>query len=141
MLNPHNARAVLAAACFLGGLQDLCTYAYETCRNAISLETIDDWLRFVETLPQPPEEGGPADVPASIFGPYAAQLRGDILQFLVTTLPRNLQAFQTIDGATHTLNGRSAGFDALLHVYTRVPFDMFKQAVESPELPVGKMTP
>jgi len=137
LLNPHNARAVLAAACFLGGLPDLCSYAYDVCRNSISVETIDDWLTFVETIPTPPEEGGPVDVPASVFGPYASQLRADVLHFLVTTLPQALHAFQTVEGAAHTLNGRAPGLDSLLHVYARVPFDMFKQAVESSELPIG----
>ncbi|KIJ43957.1 hypothetical protein M422DRAFT_228554 [Sphaerobolus stellatus SS14] len=139
LVNPHNARAVLASACYLGGLPDLCSYAYDVCRNSISVETVDDWLRFVERIPPPPEEGGPIDVPTSVFGPYAGQLRADVLHFLVTTLPHNLQSFETVEGAPHTLNGRTQGFDNLLHIYARVPFDMFKQAVESPELPIGEI--
>lgn len=138
MLRPSNARAVLAAACFLGGLHDLCGYAYESCRASISVETIDEWLRFVETIPAPPEEGGPTDVPTSVFGPYAAQLRADVFQFLVVTLPQTVQAFPASDGGTPTSNGRPSGWDNLLHVYARIPFDMFKHAVEAPELPVGK---
>lgn len=137
LITSSNARAVLAAACFLGGLPDLCAYAYETCRNSISTETIDDWLRFVESIPSPPEEGGLSDIPTSVFGPYAAQLRADILHFLITTLPHTLQAFLPSE-SPHVLNGKSTGLETLLQIYTRVPFEMFKQAVESPELPIGK---
>jgi len=136
MLRPNNARAVLAAACFLGGLPDLCSYAYDTCRSSIAVDTIDEWLQFVETIPPPPEEGRPVDVPSSVFGPYAAKLRADVFHFLVVTLPQTLQAFPaaTSDGA----DGRAAGLDNLLHVYARVPFDIFKHAVESPEFPIGE---
>ncbi|KAF8579497.1 hypothetical protein K439DRAFT_1359537, partial [Ramaria rubella] len=136
MLRPNNARAILAAACFLGGLPDLCAHAYERCRTSISVETIDEWLRFVETIPAPPEEGGPTDVPTSVFGPYAAQLRADVFQFLVSTLPQTLQAFPSSESA-QAPNGRPSGLDNLLHVYARVPFDIFKHAVEAPELPIG----
>jgi hypothetical protein len=136
LLRPSNARAVLAAACFLGGLHDLCVQAYERCRDSISVETIDEWLRFVETIPPPPEEGGPTDVPTSVFGPYAARLRADVFQFLVITLPQNLQAFPASEG-TNTSNDHPSGLDSLLHIYAQVPFDIFKHAVEAPELPIG----
>ena len=137
MLRPSNARAVLAAACFLGGLHDLCGHAYDRCRDSISVETIDEWLRFVETIPPPPEEGGPTDVPTSVFGPYAAHLRADVFQFLVITLPQTLQAFPAPEGSSSS-NGRPTGLDSLLHIYARVPFDIFKHAIEAPELPIGK---
>ncbi|KAF8528221.1 hypothetical protein BU17DRAFT_73822 [Hysterangium stoloniferum] len=136
MLRPNNARAVLAAACFLGGLPDLCAYAYETCRASISVDTVDEWVRFVETIPAPPEEGGPTDVPTSVFGPYAGQLRADVFQFLVATLPHDLQAFPGSEGA-QAANGGASGLESLLHIYARVPFDMFKQAIEAQELPIG----
>lgn len=139
MLRPSNARAVLAAACFLGGLHDLCGHAYDRCRGSISVETIDDWLRFVETIPPPPEEGGPTDVPTSVFGPYAAQLRADVFQFLVTALPQTLHAFPTSEGSnSNNSNGHPSGLDSLLHIYAQVPFDIFKHAIEAPELPIGK---
>lgn len=208
MLTPSNARAVLAAACFLGGLPDLCAYAYETCRDSISIETIQEWLRFIETVPPPPEETGNNNnnnnnnsssnsnsnsnsnnttgpttdinrhqpIPTSLFGPYAAQLRADILHFLISTLPHALQAFTAAQPPsspslsssssvtatvtpfgsadsqqTHALNGKSStsasspssssqsanGLQTLLQIYSHVPFEMFKQAVESPELPIG----
>lgn len=137
MLRSSNARAVLAAACFLGGLPDLCDYAYETCRMSIAVDTVDQWLHFVEAIPAPPEEGGPTDVLPSVFGPYAAKLRADLFQFLITTLPQTLQAFPPSDSA-HASNGRTSGLDHLLHIYARVPFDMFKHAVEAPELLIGK---
>ncbi|GJJ11943.1 hypothetical protein Clacol_006181 [Clathrus columnatus] len=152
LITPSNARAVLAAACFLGGLPDLCSYAYETCRDSISTETIEHWLRFVENIPPPPSEDGssPSDIPTSVFGPYAAQLRADVLHFLITTLPHTLQAFPSTQNPQQqqqqqqpqpqqcvSNGGKSDGLETLLQIYTRVPFDMFKQAVESPDLPIG----
>ncbi|TFK27394.1 hypothetical protein FA15DRAFT_586515 [Coprinopsis marcescibilis] len=129
---PENARAVLAAGCLLGGMDDLCQYAYEVCRRSLSVETIGAWLEFIESTPSQTDGSATPDVPRTIFGHYAQRLRDDVFHFLVVTLPEVLEVRQPQPEAS----GRT-GRDVLLQVYAQVPFDMFKTAVESPTFNIG----
>jgi len=171
LVSPTNARSVLATACLLGGMDELCAYAYELCKTSISVETIDDWLDFLQTLSPPPSASGsgavspttvtapnlpplppnlhelhhtPFDVAppptngilppsssSSVFGPYGPRLRHDVFQFLVNTLPEQLAAANPADSSAIT--------SALTDVYVRLPFEYFKAAVESPDLPIGTL--
>lgn len=128
-LSPNNARAVLAAGCLLGGMDDLCEYAYQACRESITEDTINEWIDFVHGLPPSPDgTASPSEVQRpTVLGPYAAQLRNDVFDFLVVTLPNMLDVRST------TSNGR----DTLLRVFSRLPFDLFKNAVESPMFQIG----
>ncbi|KAI0691188.1 hypothetical protein BC835DRAFT_1417303 [Cytidiella melzeri] len=146
-LHPGNARAVLAAACLLGGMNDLCGYAYEMCRQSINVENIAEWLEFVEALPASSDGTStpvePQQLPRSdrtaVFGPYAQRLRDDVLHFLVVRLPSllNVNAFSS-PVMTHADNGSAdTGRDTLLDIYSRVPFELFKTAVESPAFQIG----
>lgn len=130
LIRPDNARAVLAAGCLLGGMDDLCGYAYETCRQSISVGTISGWVEFIDSLPSPAEGAG-SDLPKTIFGLYAQRLKDDVLSFLVDTLPESLEVHET-QTETSGVQGR----DVLLQIYSRVPFEMFKTAVESPSFRV-----
>ncbi|KAF8652712.1 hypothetical protein AX16_004216 [Volvariella volvacea WC 439] len=126
LIRPENARAVLAAGCLLGGMEDLCQYAYEACRQSLSVESISSWVEFLESLPSASQKEGttaPELPQPSIFGLYAQKLRDDVFHFLVVTLPG------VLDG--------SQGRDVLLHVFSLVPFEMFKTAVESPTFQIG----
>jgi hypothetical protein len=62
LVSPTNARSVLATACILGGMDELSAYAYELCKNSMSVESIDDWLDFLQTLPSPPSTSGSGTV-------------------------------------------------------------------------------
>ncbi|EAU88230.2 hypothetical protein CC1G_03902 [Coprinopsis cinerea okayama7 len=135
---PENARAVLAAGCLLGGMDDLCQYAYEVCRRSLSVETVGAWLQFLDTSP-PSTDGTMTPVtpeapapPTTVFGHYAQRLRDDVFHFLVVTLPEVLEVRQPQPDAS----GRT-GRDVLLQVYAQVPFEMFKSAVESPTFNIG----
>ena len=149
-LRPENARAVLAAACLLGGMDDLCGYAYELCRQSISIENIGEWLEFVEAVPassdgsSTPIEPHQMQQPSrtAVFGPYAQRLREDVLSFLVTRLPSilNVGGMSTPVTPQPDANGGApsdAGRDTLLQIYARVPFDLFKAAVENRDFPLG----
>lgn len=148
-LRPENARAVLAAASLLGGMDDLCGYAYELCRQSISVENIAEWLEFVEAIP-PPSDGTstpiePHQMPPSnrtaVFGPYAQRLKDDVFHFLVGRLPAILNVSGVSTPVTPQTDGAApsdAGRDTLLQIYARVPFDLFKAAVESPTFQIGK---
>lgn len=135
-IRPENARGALAAGCLLGGMDDLCAYAYEACRQSISVETIAAWLEFGEVAPTngmstPTTPSTPVSAHAqlptsqSIFGPYAQRLREDVFHFLVVQLPQTLGV------------GAGSGRDTLLQVFARVPFDLFKAAIESPAFQIG----
>ncbi|KAJ3554460.1 hypothetical protein NM688_g3101 [Phlebia brevispora] len=146
-LRPENARAVLAAACLLGGMEDLCGYAYELCRQSISVENISEWLEFVEAIPSSDGTSTPIEphqMPqphrTAVFGPYAQRLRDDVFHFLVVRLPAILNVNSASTPATPQVEGATpsdAGRDTLLHIYARVPFDLFKAAVESPTFQIG----
>jgi hypothetical protein len=151
LIRPENARGVLAAGCLLGGVEDLCAFAYEACRQSIGVDTIDAWLAFsdagrsthghghghgasdatpLSSSPATPMAELPQAVPvgASIFGLYAQRLRDDVFAFLVVQLPQALGVHPGADA-----EGRAT----LLRIFARVPFDLFKAAVESPTFHIG----
>jgi len=137
LIRPENARGVLAAGCLLGGMEDLCGYAYETCRRSISVETITEWLGFVDSIPSSSDELiGPQQLLTSVFAQYAARLREDVFHFLVVTLPNTLQVHSAAVSESGTSQGHTSR-DTLLQTFSRVPFDMFKAAVESPTFQIG----
>lgn len=39
-------------------MDELSAYAYELCKNSISVDTVDDWLDFLQTLRSPPSASG-----------------------------------------------------------------------------------
>ncbi|KAL0580253.1 hypothetical protein V5O48_001758 [Marasmius crinis-equi] len=134
LIRPDNARSVLAAGCLLGGMDTLCEYAYETCRRSISVDTIDSWLEFTESLSS--SNGDTPDVsPIRIFGHYGSRLRDDIFNFLVVTLPDVLEV--SAEGNTSPRVQEPGRRDLLLQIFSRVPFELFKEAVESPKFQIG----
>ncbi|KAF9009410.1 hypothetical protein BDQ17DRAFT_1348045 [Cyathus striatus] len=134
LIRPDNARAVLAAGCLLGGMEDLCEYSYQACRRSISVDAIGGWLDFVDSIPGSGDgTATPNMPPTSVFGLYAQRLRDDLFHFLVVTLPEILEVQNPQPDPSTGTSGR----DVLLQVYSRVPFEMFKAAVESPTFQIG----
>ncbi|KAF9218304.1 hypothetical protein BS17DRAFT_791737 [Gyrodon lividus] len=136
LIRPENARGVLAAGCLLGGMDDLCGYAYEACRQSISVETITEWLEFVDSIPLSSDELLTPQQPRSVFAQYARKLREDVLHFFVVTLPNTLEVYSSGVSESGSSQGHT-GRDTLLQIFSRVPFDMFKAAVESPTFQIG----
>jgi len=130
LVQPENARAVLAAGCLLGGMEELCQYSYTACRQSMSVETIGLWLEFFDNVPSSTDG---STLPTSVFGQYAQKLRDDVFHFLVVTLPEVLE----VTRPQHDSMSSSSGRDALLQIYARVPFEMFRAAVESPTFSIG----
>ncbi|KAG6845188.1 hypothetical protein H0H87_012745 [Tephrocybe sp. NHM501043] len=136
LIRPHNARAVLAAGCLLGGMEDLCRHSYEACRQSITVDTIGNWVEFIDSIPSSSDGTATPDLPkTSIFGLYAQRLKDDVFHFLVDTLPELLDVHQP-PSERSPVSGPH-GRDVLLQIYSRVPFEMFKTAVESPSFRVG----
>ncbi|KAF8162950.1 hypothetical protein B0H34DRAFT_693537 [Crassisporium funariophilum] len=134
LIRADNARAVLAGGCLLGGMEELCQYSYNVCRQSMSVETIGGWLEFVDTLPSPSDGTPTPNLPStSVFGPYAQLLRDDVFRFLVVTLPEVLDVQRPHQEPASGPSGR----DVLLQIYSRVPFELFKSAVESPTFLIG----
>jgi hypothetical protein len=133
LIRHENARAVLAAGLLLGGMPELCDYAFECCKQSVTAETIGSWVEFIDSIPV----GTPEMPSMSVFGPYVQKLREHVFHFLVVTLPLILGAHTPstpIEASpVHETNGR----DALLQIYATVPFEMFKAAVESPNFQIG----
>jgi hypothetical protein len=69
----------------------------------------------------------------SVFGEYAKKLRDNISRYLVA-LPNVLGVHQPPTESSPLHDGRQV----LLQIYSRVPFEMFKTAVESPTFQIGK---
>ncbi|KAA1471324.1 hypothetical protein DENSPDRAFT_776136 [Dentipellis sp. KUC8613] len=136
LLRPENARGALAAACLLGGMDDLCEYAYNACRQSIRLETIHEWLDFAGTVPV---ERAASTEPStlSILGRYAQRLRDDVLQYLIVTLPSSLGLHTPSNSQRTSQAPVQKGRDTLLDIFSRVPFDLFKTAIESPGFQIG----
>lgn len=134
LIRPENARAVLAAGSLLGGMDDLSQYSYNVCRQSMSVETIGGWVDFIDTLPSHADGTATPDLPqTSVFGQYAQKLRDDVFHFLVVTLPEILEVQRPPQDSSSGPSGR----DVLLQIYSRVPFEMFKSAVESPTFMIG----
>jgi len=133
LIRPDDARVVLAAGCLLGGMQDLCQYSYEACRQSISVETIGAWVEFIDSIPSSGDGSATPDIPKpSVFGLYAQRLKDDVFHSLVDTLPEILKVQQS----SHESSSASGpnGRDIPLQIYSRVPFEMFKTVLESPTL-------
>lgn len=113
-------------------MEDLCTYAYEICKRSMNVQTISEWLKFLEP-PTPSAADADAPPSTSVFGPYAERLRTEIFNYLVVTLPNLLevQAPAPTDGPS--------GRDTLLQIFSLIPFDMFKAAVETPTFQIGAL--
>jgi len=147
LIRPDNARGVLAAACLLGGMDDLCRVAYEACRQSITVSTIDEWLDFIDNVPLHSSSNGTAtpdrsvQTPTSVYGFYAQRLRDDVFEFLVVTLPVLLNVYQapSVNGAVSPSveSAPSSGRETLLQIFSRVPFDLFKAAIESATFQIG----
>ncbi|KAF9477378.1 hypothetical protein BDN70DRAFT_114014 [Pholiota conissans] len=134
LIRPGNARAVLAAGCLLGGMDDLCQYAYNVCRQSMSVDTISGWVDFIDSIPSQGDGSATPDLPpTSVFGQYAQKLRDDVFHFLVVTLPEILEVQRPNQEPSSGPTGR----DVLLQIYSRVPFEMFKSAMESPTFMIG----
>ena len=141
LIRSEDARGVLAAGCLLGGMDDLCNYAYDVCRRGINLDTIASWLALIDTIqsdgtvsPDSPP------LPPSIFGSYAQRFRSDVLHFLIVTLPASLDAGDLLAssrGDPVSLASAPSGRDTLLRIFSQTPFDIFKEAVESPAFQIG----
>jgi hypothetical protein len=136
LISPENARAVLAAGSLLGGMPELCEYAFEGCKQSITAETISSWVEFIDSIP-----AGTPEMPlTTVFGHYAQRLREHVFNFLVVTLPMILDVHASGTPVTPVDTSpvqTSGGRDTLLQIYARVPFEMFKAAVESPSFQIG----
>ncbi|KAJ7109231.1 hypothetical protein C8R44DRAFT_280165 [Mycena epipterygia] len=134
LIHEKNCRAVLASAHLLGGMDELCTYSYDACRRSISVDTISEWLQFIDTIPSPSDDTTTPDLTqTSIFGPYGPRLRDDVFNFLIVTLPQSLDLHPDPSSPKSGVNGR----DMLLQIFSRVPFDLFKTAMESQTFEIG----
>jgi len=143
LIQPENARGVLAAGCLLGGMDDLCNYAYDVCSQTINLDTIVSWLALVDTIPSDGAETPDSPpLPSSIFGCYAQRFRSDVLHFLMVTLPASLDSGDLLAPSRSdpaSLPSAPSGRDTLLRIFSQTPFDMFKEAVESPAFQIGSV--
>jgi len=101
----------------------------------MSVETIGLWLEFADNAPSSTDGSTSPGMPStSVFGQYAQKLRDDVFHFLVVTLPEVLEVTRPQQDPMTTSSGR----DALLQIYARVPFEMFRAAVESPTFSIGE---
>ena len=93
-------------------MDDLCSYAYQACRDSITVDSINEWIEFMDSLSPNDGTAAPSDPQhrPSILGPYADQLRHDVFNFLVVQLP------SILDIHSPTGNGR----DTLLGIFSRL---------------------
>lgn len=97
------------------------------------MDTIGAWVEFIDSMPSTDGSTTPDLPKTSIFGQYAQSLKDEVFHFLVDTLPEVLEVQQPPLESSSGPHGR----DILLQIYSSVPFEMFKTAVESPDFRVG----
>lgn len=166
-VNPANARAVLAASYLFGGMPELLEHAYSETSSALSSANVGEYVRWLgprilslspSSGPTAPVNGngsgngfsfgtatpiGPgsgamsrassypeSDGAGDAYGEYSARLRADVLNFLLRTLPEQIRT---------TADGSLATDPRLMAAYVPLPFELFKQCVESPDLPISFM--
>jgi hypothetical protein len=120
-------------------MNELCEYAYEVCRRSITVDTINGWVDFVETIPLQFDHASSPEHPrpASVFGLYAQKLRDQVFHYLVVTLPSTL-GMNPPSPSDSTSSPPPDGREMLLQIYSRVPFEIFKAALESPSFQIGR---
>jgi hypothetical protein len=100
----------------------------------MNVDNIAEWLKFVDSPSTSSDGLSPTDMHStSVFGVYAQRLKDDIFNYLVVTLPNVLG----IHSSPATELDQGSNRDTLLRVFSVVPFDMFKSAVESPAFQIG----
>ncbi|GMK58591.1 hypothetical protein CspeluHIS016_0600330 [Cutaneotrichosporon spelunceum] len=131
LVNAGNARAVLAAA-HLFGEPDLADVAYAAVSSAISAANVGEYIQWVGISPTANGNGFALGTTGydGEYGDYSARLRRDVLEFLLRTLPGEINAAP---------QGTLATDPRLLAAYVPLPFELFKQCVESPDLPIPFM--
>lgn len=112
---------MLSAGCLLGGMEDLCSYAFQACRDSITVDSINEWIEFVDSLS--PSEGTATPSEAqhqqpSILGHYSVQLREDVFNFLVGQLPNILDVYSST----------GTGRDTLLGIFSRLGMEYEKES-------------
>lgn len=132
LVNPANARAVLATASLFGSMPELVRLAYKVCSETLSASNVHEFVAWLHPQPRidPYSAGqvgwkGPAE-----YGEYSERLRADLLDFLLRALPSQLAVEP--QGPLHS-------DPRLLSAYVPLPFDLFKLCVESPDLPIPFM--
>ncbi|OCB84347.1 hypothetical protein A7U60_g9027 [Sanghuangporus baumii] len=164
-LTPLNVRAVLSAGCLLGGMEELCSCAYQACRESISVDTVNEWVDFVDTgcllggmeelcsyAYQACRESisvdtvnewvdfvdslSPSDGSAT---PSEVQHRPNILGPYADLLRSDVFNYLVVTLPSvldvHSTTGN--GRDTLLGIFSRLGFDLFKSAIESSMFQIG----
>jgi hypothetical protein len=130
-------------------MDDLCSYAYEACRQSVTIDTIHEWLEFIDGIPSQHSSNRTATADhftsTSVYGFFAQRLRDDVFTFLVVTLPAQLNINQH-HGTNGTVSSSGdptspSGRETLLHIFSRVPFDLFKASIESSTFQIGTYPP
>ncbi|WVQ74493.1 hypothetical protein IAR50_004094 [Cryptococcus sp. DSM 104548] len=145
LIQPGNARAVLATAFLFGGMPELVHQAYFITRDSIDANNAVDLVHWlgVPLEPamygqQPPAkasngvqsgEGGISawlDNPYPRYGEWTVRLKHDVINYLLNDLPERV-----------VQEGKLATPDnALVATYSLLPYELFKSLVESPDLPI-----
>ncbi|EJU05349.1 hypothetical protein DACRYDRAFT_103838 [Dacryopinax primogenitus] len=151
LVTPQNALSVLASACYLGGMEDMAAHAYAVCKSGISLETLPTWMQFVSSISNDDidakgslscREKNRSSEHRSILGDYGERLKDDVMHYFIAVLPIELGTFEpratvaSPNTSTPAASpGRPSGYNVYLHLYTSLPFTIFKLCIESPVLP------
>lgn len=109
----------------------------------MNVDTIPEWIKFVDSSASPSSPDGLSPAaempPTSVFGLYAQRLRDDIFHYLVVILPSILEL--STASPIEPTPAQGTGRETLLRVFSSVPFEMFKSAVESPSFQIGESFP
>lgn len=148
LVNAENATSVLATAWFLR-LEDMCQLATNIiCSKSINQHSVQTLVEFVESADTQNITNG--DLPNGHshvgYGPHTAYIKGQLQEYIVTGLARELGAFGNQQSPSTPPPGFSMrgsavgegnpGYTRLVDIYSALPFEYLKSSVESSAFPV-----
>lgn len=133
---------MLATAYLFGAMPDLEERAYACITESISSTNVADMVQWLGArIPSNGFSFGAVQMPASssstwgaapaLYGEWSVRLREDVVDFLLRALPAQLSAGE----GTQPLQNDPR----LMAAYVPLPYELFKQCIESPDLPIPFM--
>ncbi|WVQ62721.1 uncharacterized protein L199_000869 [Kwoniella botswanensis] len=144
LINPTNARSILATSYIFGGMPELIHHSYELIKSSIGPQNIIDLIQWVsqsgDIHSSSSANGFPKTVPngnissgdnwlegESRYGEWTNRLKDDIVNYLLHQLPSSypLSSITTQPEITS--------------IFSQLPYELFKLILESKEFPFGSM--
>ncbi|WVW79984.1 hypothetical protein I302_101957 [Kwoniella bestiolae CBS 10118] len=147
LINPSNARSLLAISYLFGGMPELTHHSYETIKSSINPQNIVDLVQWVSQSQEFPSNGFGNGVPngngngnvmfggengswegsEGRYGEWSGRLKNDIINYLLHTLPSSIPTPEITSNPD------------LISIFSNLPYDLLKLVLEFKEFPFASM--